>query len=128
MDISNILYIPKLFNELFFASNNNYSKYIIFMFLIIAILCVIIGFIKKMIFNTTFIALVLIGFLFMYSYIYIKKNYSEENSDNFNTLSNLCVKNKKLTSKQKTLCKIYTDSKKDYHKIGSIVMKQFNNN
>ena len=128
MDINNILYIPKLFNELFFASNNNYSKYIIFIFLIIAILCVIIGFIKKMIFNTTFIALVLIGFLFMYSYIYIKKNYSEENSDNFNTLSNLCVKNKNLTSKQKTLCKIYTDSKKDYRKIGSIVMKQFNNN
>ena len=127
MDINNILYIPKLFNELFFASNNNYSKYIIFMFLIIAIVCVILGFIKKIIFNTTFLTLIVIAFLFMYSYIYIKKTYSDERSDNFNSLSVLCVKNKKLTGKQKTLCKIYTDSKKDYNKIGSIVMKQFNN-
>ena len=127
MDINNILYIPKLFNELFFASNNNNSKYIIFMFLIIAIVCVILGFIKKIIFNTTFLTLIVIAFLFMYSYIYIKKTYSDERSDNFNSLSVLCVKNKKLTGKQKTLCKIYTDSKKDYNKIGSIVMKQFNN-
>ena len=127
MDISNILYIPKLFNELFFASNNNYSKYIIFIFLMVATLCVIIGFIKKIIFNTTFITLILIGFLFMYSYVYIKKKYSEDNtSDDFNSLIKLCTKNKKLSSRQKTLCRIYTDSKKDYHKIGSIVMKQFN--
>ena len=48
MEINNILYIPKRLNQLFFGDNNYYSKYFIYLIVLIAIVSLAINTLKKL--------------------------------------------------------------------------------
>ena len=125
MEINNILYIPKSLNELIFGSDNNYSKYFIFIFIAIAVVALSVNIIKKIVFSSWFVVLVVVQALIIYSYYKIQEKYNK-NRDQFKEVSERCKK-KKLSKRQIELCGVLEKTTKDYNKIGNIIKKEFYN-
>ena len=121
MEINNILYIPKVLNELLFASNNNYSKYFIFIFILIAVVALSVSIIKKIVFSSWFIIIIIVQGVLLYSYYKIRLINIK---DSFKDMSAQC-KNKTLSKRQQELCGVLEKSTNDYNKIGNIVRKEF---
>jgi len=119
MEINNILYIPKKLNEIFFGSDNDKSKYVIFALLIISIISLIIMIIKNTILYAKFLFLLsAIALIFYIVYTFQNKN----------TLSNLdkhCLNPK--NKQEKDLCNIYRKSKNQYDKINKLLFEKIEN-
>ena len=117
MEINNILYIPKKLNEIFFGSNNDNSKYFIYVLLVISIISLVIMIIKSTILHAKFLFL-LSGITLIFYIVYTFQNK--------NVLSKLDKQCQNPNNKEeKQLCSIYEKSKQQYDKINNMLSQKF---
>ena len=127
MEINNILYIPKRLNQLFFGDNNYYSKYFIYLIVLIAIVSLAINTLKKIVFTSWFVLLVGTQVILVYLYYKIREYHNKKlERNNFKELSELCKK-KDLNLRKKKLCDILNKTTKNYNKIGRQIEREFYN-